>query len=241
MSSSCLSTVSPTTVSPSTVSPSTVSPTTVRPSDTGVGACRVCGRAHVAIGPLCFCCRTVAAQLRLPLVPLVALTEYRVGDRSHRRFRAYKDAPVSEVRARCRGALVDGLARWVDAHGVPWHTPGTDDPVVTTVPSSHRPGEAPIAGLVDDVPALARQHLPLLVRGPARLGHLQAHREAFAPAPGVDRAGLTDLTVVVIDDTTTTGAAAQSAAAALRLAGARVVGVLVLGRALAPRAELMDT
>jgi len=229
VSSSCLSTVSL-----STVSLSTVSPTTVRPSDTGVGACRVCGRAHLAIGPLCFCCRTVAAQLRLPLVPLVALTEYRVGDRSHRRFRAYKDAPVSEVRARCRGALVDG-------HGVPWHTPGTDDPVVTTVPSSHRPGEAPIAGLVDDVPALARQHLPLLVRGPARLGHLQAHREAFAPAPGVDRAGLTDLTVVVIDDTTTTGAAAQSAAAALRLAGARVVGVLVLGRALAPRAELMDT
>jgi predicted amidophosphoribosyltransferase len=34
----------------------------------------------------------------------------------------------------------------------------------------------------------------------------------------------------------TTGARAQSAAAALRLAGARVVGILVVGRALAPDA-----
>ena len=82
---------------------------------------------------------------------------------------------------------------------------------------------------------------PGRAEGPRARVRSQAHREAFAPAPGVDRAGLNDLTVVVIDDTTTTGAAAQSAAAALRLAGARVVGVLVLGRALAPRAELMDT
>ena len=52
--------------------------------------------------------------------------------------------------------------------------------------------------------------------------------------PGVDRAGLAGLPVLVFDDTTTTGAAVQSAAAALRLAGARVVGALVMGRALAP-------
>ena len=62
---------------------------------------------------------------------------------------------------------------------------------------------------------------------------LRAGRDVFATAPGVDRAGLDDLPVLVFDDTVTTGAAAQSAAAALRLAGARVVGVLAMGRALA--------
>ena len=49
----------------------------------------------------------------------------------------------------------------------------------------------------------------------------------------MDRAGLASLPVLVFDDTSTTGAAAQSAAATLRLAGARVVGSLVMGRALA--------
>jgi orotate phosphoribosyltransferase len=60
----------------------------------------------------------------------------------------------------------------------------------------------------------------------------------FDLAPGVDRAGLIDLPVLVFDDTTTTGAAVQSAAAALRLAGAQVVGALVMGRALAPAARV---
>jgi adenine/guanine phosphoribosyltransferase-like PRPP-binding protein len=41
------------------------------------------------------------------------------------------------------------------------------------------------------------------------------------------------LTVLVVDDSVVTGARAQSAAAALRLAGAEVVGVVVLGRFLA--------
>ena len=54
---------------------------------------------------MCFCCRTVAGQLGLPLVPLVALSEYRVGDRQHLRLRAYKDAAVAEVRDRHRTAL----------------------------------------------------------------------------------------------------------------------------------------
>ena len=50
----------------------------------------------------------------------------------------------------------------------------------------------------------------------------------------MDRAGLAGLPVLVFDDSVTTGARAQSAAAALRLAGARVVGILAVGRALAP-------
>lgn len=196
--------------------------------------CPVCGRVVHGPGQVCFCCRTAAAQLGLPLVPLVALTEYRVGDRAHRRLRAYKDSPVVEVRDRSRAGLVADLARWCA-------DPATDPivllgrwAVVTTVPSSTRPGAAPAEQLVDGVPVLADRHLRLLVRGRGSGGHLQAGRDVFAPAPGVDRDGLVGLPVLVFDDTTTTGAAAQSAAATLRLAGARVVGVLAMGRALAP-------
>ena len=199
--------------------------------------CPVCGRGTRTPvdgrGPVCFCCRTVAAQLRLPLVPLVALSEYRVGDRSHRRLRAYKDGPVAEARDRSRNDLVAELARAV-AHPTGSTARLGRWAVVTTVPSTARPGGAPAERLVDRVPGLAECHLRLLVRGRGSGGHLRAGRDVFALAPGVDRAGLTGLPVLVFDDTTTTGASAQSAAATLRLGGARVVGILAMGRALAP-------
>ncbi len=199
----------------------------------GAVPCRVCGRAVHGTAPVCFCCRTVAAQLRLPLVPVLTLCEYRVGGRTHRRFRAYKDAPVAEVREESRRILVDELDR------------GCADPVqgpaarlgawsvVTTVPSSTRPGRSPVEALVDGVPGLAARHRRLLRRGRVAGGHLQAGRERFVPADGVGRDELAGLAVLVVDDTTTTGAAVQSAAASLRLVGARVVGALVVGRALA--------
>jgi predicted amidophosphoribosyltransferase len=187
--------------------------------------------------PVCFCCRTLAGQLHLPLVPLVALTEYRVGDPTHRRLRAYKDAPVAEDRERCRAELVAELAR----RCVDLPTALGAWTVVTTVPSSTRPGGAPAERLVDGVPQLAERHLRLLVRGRGRGGHLQAGRDVFAPDIGIDRAGLADLSVLVFDDTTTTGASVQSAAATLRLAGARIVGALVMGRALAPVAAVPVT
>jgi predicted amidophosphoribosyltransferase len=196
--------------------------------------CRTCGRAVTGRLPVCFCCRTVAGQLGLPLVPLVALTEYRVGDAVHHRLRAYKDGPDVEVRDRCRRELVNGLTGWLDTRGDALAEQMGEWAVVTAVPSSRRPGPPPVEAVVDGVPALAARHLRLLVRGRAGSGHLRADRSAFVAATGVDRAGLSDLPVLVVDDTTTTGAAAQSAAAALRLVGARVVGVLVLGRALPP-------
>ena len=202
------------------------------------GTCQVCGRRIGIPIPVCFCCRTVASQLGLPLVPLCALSEYRVGDQDHHRLRAYKDAPVAEVRAWCRGELVAVLARWCARPRSGWPTFDGATAVVTAVPSSRRPGPAPAECLIEGVPKLAAHHLRLLARGPGDGGHLQAGRDAFTLAPGVDRAGLAGLSVLVFDDTTTTGAAAQSAAATLRLAGARVSGVLVMGRALAPSSRL---
>ena len=206
------------------------------PTDVLPVPCALCGRAVHSHPPVCFCCRTSSRQLGLPLVPTVVLREYRVGDRDHRRLRGYKDGPSAEDRARYRCQLVEDLAVWTTEHRRdlldrwgPWS-------VVTAVPSTRRPGPAPAEALVDGVSSLADLHLRLLGRGRGPLDHLQATRDGFVPLPGVDRAGLAGLPVLVFDDSVTTGARAQSAAAALRLAGARVVGILAVGRALAPLA-----
>ena len=208
---------------------------TTRPvADPPTRDCPVCGRTVHGPFPVCFCCRLTSRQLALPLVPVVVTAEYRVGDGRHHLLRGYKDGATPEARSRCRTTLVSELAAWTSVHGPdvlrrtgPWS-------VVTTVPSTRRSGPGPAEALVDGVPALADRHLPLLGRGSGPLDHLVASRDGFAPLPGVDRAGLGGLPVLVFDDSFTTGARAQSAAAALRLAGARVVGILAVGRALAP-------
>jgi len=204
-----------------------------RPDRSTCASCVVCAGAVHGRPPVCFCCRLAARQLGLPLVPVVVTADYRVGDSDHRRMRGYKDGGTAETRSRYRRELVSSLTAWTAVHGGalegrvgPWS-------VVTTVPSTRRPGPAPAEALIDGVPALADRHLRLLGRGKGALDHLQAARDGFAPLPGVDRAGLDGLSVLVFDDSVTTGARAQSAAAALRLAGGRVVGILAVGRALA--------
>jgi predicted amidophosphoribosyltransferase len=196
--------------------------------------CSVCGRTVHRWPPVCFCCRTTARQLGLPLVPVVILGDYRVGDADHRRLRGYKDGPSAEVRARYRGELVSCLAAWMTVHGGDLVDRTGNWSVVTAVPSTRRRGPSPAESLVDGVASLADRHLRLLGRGRGVVDHLQASRDGFAPLGGVDRAGLDGLPVLVFDDSITTGARAQSAAAVLRLAGARVVGILAIGRALAP-------
>ncbi len=200
-------------------------------SDDGV-RCRICGRALHRPSPVCFCCRTVARQLGLPLVPIVVVREYRVGDADHRRLRGYKDAPTREARRHHRQRLVEELAEWTAGNGDALDRRLGSWTVVTAVPSTRRPGPSPAGALLDGVPELAARHLPLLRRGRGAPDHLTACRNGFAPAPGVDRVGLDGMAVLVFDDSVTTGARAQSAAAALRLTGVRVVGILAVGRAL---------
>ena len=173
----------------------------------------------------------MARQLGLPLVPTVAMAEYRVGDTLHGRLRGYKDAPEAGVRERPPGRPgpgPGGLA--VGRH--PRRVASATGTVVAPVPSTRRPGAPPAGALLDGVPALGGHRLDLLGRGRRAADHLDARRDGFALLPGVDRAGLAGLPVLLFDDSVTTGARSQSAAAALRLAGARVVGVLAVGRAL---------
>ena len=156
-----------------------------------VPVCRVCGGAAHAPFAHCFCCATLVRQLEMPLTPVVAMVDYRVGDRIHRRLRGYKDAPVAEVRQACAAALVTMVRSWMAVHrealesrfGGPWE-------VVATVPSSTRPDGAPVDALVARVPDLAARHRPLLMRGPEPTGHLLATRRGFELTPAADRAWL---------------------------------------------------
>lgn len=197
--------------------------------------CRICSGQLSRSFALCYCCDTLVGQLQMPLVPVVAMVEYRLGDPLHHRLRGYKDAPVAEVRDRYRDELVTMATRWLHHH----HRQlgrrfGSDWDAVATVPSSRRPGRAPADVIVTRVPVLGALHRPLLIRGRGCTDHLRADRLGFELAPGVDHRQLRTLRVLLVDDSVVTGARAQSAAASLRLGGAQVVGVLALGRAVRP-------
>jgi adenine/guanine phosphoribosyltransferase-like PRPP-binding protein len=201
-------------------------------------ACLVCEAPAVSPFALCFCCATLVRQLRMPLVPVVALAEFEPGDALHRRLRGYKDAPVAERRAACAERLAAMLEAWLATGPTRGRLmPSSEWDLVATVPSSCRPAGDPVAALVGAVPDLVRRHRSLLVRGPAPMAHLRAARQGFTLRPGVDRRWCRGRKVAVVDDSLVTGARAQSAAAALRLGGAEVVGVVALGRLASARSR----
>ncbi len=187
--------------------------------------CGVCGAATWHGLRDCYCCRTLVAQLGVPLVPVVAICDVAVGEPLHRLLWGYKDDP-STARRELR---VCALARFVEAwlsSGVrplpPWD-------VVAVVPSTqgrHDPAE----GIVRRVPRLRHGHLRLLERGPTPTGHLRAARSGFVLSAGVDWTAVGRGRVLLFDDCLTTGARAQSAAFALRRAGFGVVSILVVGK-----------
>jgi len=157
----------------------------------------------------------------------------------------YKESPVAEARHRF-AAIVRTLFReflltraddLVQAAGGPLD-------VALPVPSSRRPGPAPLAR-VDGIGPDTERVLPGVRWAPVLLGrssgaehcprvaHLRPDAAAFCVDPA--RAGaLAGARVLLLDDTYVSGARAQSAAAALHAAGARATVIVVLGRVLRP-------
>jgi hypothetical protein len=197
------------------------------------GFCPIC-RGPVAAGHvtvLCDSCRMIGHQLGMPLAPVVPVT--LVDDRTpiYRSLVAYKRAPVAVARWHSR-RLAALLAEFWSRHRDCVVSGGID--AVTVVPSGRSPtgtdhaGERqhPLLGILNQVPELRPLTRQLLVPGRARLRRNLASAAGFAaPAPAV--AGLR---LVLLDDTYTTGAHLQSAVASLRLAGARSVSPVVIGR-----------
>jgi predicted amidophosphoribosyltransferase len=99
--------------------------------------------------------------------------------------------------------------------------PGFD--LVTAVPSlDPRP---PLQAIIAAIAPTAARHRLLLARRPGDVEVRRPDPQMFAP-----RTALAGEAVLLIDDTWTTGSTAQSAALALKRAGARAVGVAVIGR-----------
>jgi hypothetical protein len=205
------------------------------PVSTDFGVCRFCQGPTQPGYRRCFCCAAVAGRLGMPLVPVVPMTAYRLGDGMHRLLRRYKDAPLAETRHRSVDQCARLLTAFVDGHGEDIRSQaGGSWEMVVTVPSSTRPGGPPVDAVVSHVASLSVDHHRLLIRGPVRMDHLQPSRRGFVVDPEIDVHSLGRRRALVVDDSYTTGARAQSAATALRLAGLEVGAILVLGRVIAP-------
>jgi hypothetical protein len=138
----------------------------------------------------------------------------------------YKSRPAPAAPAPARVLAL--LLAFLHDHGsCVWRYAATPPPGrLAVVPTgSGRPGPHPLLGLV--APYLRRPACPLAIR-PGRVGRdLDLDRFQAAQIP-------VGASVLLLDDTWVSGASAQSAAAALKLAGARHVTIVVLGRHVNP-------
>jgi hypothetical protein len=127
-----------------------------------------------------------------------------------------------------RRSLLALLLAFLDDHaGCVWRHAGMPAPDrLAVVPSGvGRPGPHPLLALAS--PYLRLPPWPLAIRPGSQGRDLDVHR-FLAGRAGPGRG------VLLLDDTWVSGASAQSAAAALKLAGARHVAVVVLGRHVNP-------
>ena len=192
--------------------------------------CRTC-RGPTAVGlARCYQCDLARRQAGELLADAVAPIGYAVrgGPLAVDLWRYKSDgAGAAESGRRLQGML----AAYLRDHGESlWTAAGmTAGPgAAAVVPSGRgRPGGHPLAALVRaciDVP------LAGLAVAPAGAAHVRGVDPGWlrveGPVAGVD--------VLVVDDTWVSGGSAQSAAVALKLAGARRVAIIVIGRHVNP-------
>src|SRR5229473_621760 len=101
--------------------------------------------------------------------------------------------------------------------------------IVCPVPSSSRHGKHPLITITESYPVFDMFVEEVLERGSAPVGHRVMDDQAFVP-----RRNISGERILLIDDVYTTGARAQSAASAVSIAGATVVGILVVARRINP-------
>lgn len=195
----------------------------------GPGVCALCHGSAPPGRLRCGTCLRTAAQVSLAATAVTPISLYRTGDGLWKVLRGYKDGLDAGLRCRLRRELARLLSQYLRFHLAclaPQIPPGW---AITTVPPTHRRAEAqPLEAVIQLAPWLHRRYVRTL-RTRSAPEHNAASDRAFRAArsvPGMD--------LLVVDDTFTTGASVHSAVSALRLAGARVVGVVVVGRVLNP-------
>jgi phosphoribosylpyrophosphate synthetase len=146
-------------------------------------------------------------------------------------LRRYKSEHATVTEAMAAAARLRArLAGFLAAHGESvWAAAGMAGApaAVAVVPGGQgRPGAHPLAGLVRSCVRLPQVRLAI---EPAEI-----HDRGVNPRWVRVRDPVAGADVLVVDDTWVSGGSAQSAAAALKLAGARRVAIIVLGRHLNP-------
>lgn len=148
----------------------------------------------------------------------------------HTALRGYK-RQTGAVAERFGLELAAVLWRFLSSHeGCLAERAGTDAfSLVTTVPSSsaERDGAHPLHSIVGLIVGVTRRRYERLL-GPS--GHAAHGRAVDVHRYRAVRPLTEEPSVLLLDDTWTTGASVQSAAGALKAAGARRVGAVVIGR-----------
>lgn len=194
--------------------------------------CRTCAGPAGAGYARCYQCELARCQAGGLLADAVAAAGYAVrGGPLAEDLRRYKSEHVAAAEATAAADRLRGmLAAFLAERGPSvWAAAGmaAGPAAVAVVPSGQgRPGAHPLGVLVRSCIAL-----PVV-----RLSVVSAEVHARGVNPGWLRVGdpVAGGDVLVVDDTWVSGGSAQSAAAALKLAGARRVAVIVLGRHVNP-------
>ena len=204
------------------------------------GVCRTCrGPADPGFAR-CFQCGLHTSAAPGLLADTVVPVSYAVkGGRHAANLWRYKSGRPEAGAA--GSALLALLLVFLRDHGrCVWQAAGSGPPThVATVPSTRgRPGPHPLQALLGRCLRLPRAALAVTSAYPgAALGPpdpLEPDGREIQPSLFAAGRRLDAARVLLLDDTWTTGARAQSAAAAAKLAGARSVTIVVLGRHLNP-------
>ena len=191
--------------------------------------CRTC-RGPVRAGfARCYQCDAAAGQFGGLLADVVAPIGYAVkGGQLAADLWMYKSGQQGAAAAGARLRAV--LSGYLRDHGRRvWRAAAmAGDPVLAAVvPSGQgRPGAHPLREIVQSCAGLPMAELSVRPRSAARGRVSAGWLRVDAPVADAD--------VLLVDDTWVSGASAQSAAAALKLAGARRVAAVVLGRHVDP-------
>ncbi|WP_300611310.1 hypothetical protein [Trebonia sp.] len=192
--------------------------------------CRTC-RGPVAPGfARCYQCDLANSQAGGLLADVVVPVGYAVkGGQLAADLRRYKSGRDGASAAAAR--LASLLSAFLQGHGdCVWRAAGMSAPpaAAAVVPSGQgRPGTHPLLGIVRacvDLPIVA------LTTGPPGTARSRGVSIGWLRAAG----RLATDGVLLVDDCWVSGGSAQSAAAALKLAGARRVALVVLGRHVDP-------
>ncbi len=210
----------------------------LHPRASGPGVCAVCHAAAAEGHPRCSACsEALAAHPHGTADAVVPISISVRREHLAAELWRYKEIDDSDAKRVLQLRLASLLGRFLAGHErcVADAAGAEAFDLVTTIPSTGGRARHPLREIVGSlVEASASRYADLLAANPARAADRLAHADRFTVLEGPSTAELAGANVLVIDDTWTRGGHAQSASIALKAAGVRVVGIVVLGRYLDP-------